>query len=348
MHWRVEDVLHRWGPKAVMLGSMGFVGALLFSSPGARVPAFADADAVRVSSLESARVLEVRVQPGDLVEPGDVLAVLDDGPIAGRVAMLEAELHRQGAELIDVEQDAQATLLSAKASLVEAQTQLNSASGVARLASERLADQQKQVTAGLATTTTLAPLRAGAAEAQAEVSRLRARVNFLKQAAGAANARLDSGDAPAPALQAQTQAAAVVAEELAMLQRRREALTLRSPVTARVATVSYRTGEVLPAEAVLAELLPTSTLGATACLPEQLAGFVRAGTPVLLEPTDGTADRQGTVVEVIHQISRAPDRCQQRPNEFGWIRPVRIAVDGEGFVPGQRLSAIFLPLEDGT
>jgi hypothetical protein len=90
-------------------------------------------------------------------------------------------------------------------------------------------------------------------------------------------------------------------------------------------------------------LLPTETRAATACLPEQMAGVVTAGTGVRLEPSDGSEPRAGTVVEVIHQISRAPDRCQQRPNEFGWIRPVRIAVDGAGFVPGQRLRAVFLP-----
>jgi hypothetical protein len=85
-----------------------------------------------------------------------------------------------------------------------------------------------------------------------------------------------------------------------------------------------------------------------ACLPERYPVEVKAGTSVALRGTTGGGPRTGVVVDVVGLISEAPDRCKQRPNEVGWVRPVRIQVDGGGLVPGERFDVAFGEVRDST
>lgn len=342
MHWRAQEALNRQGPRLLMLASVVAVIALVAVGPRTTVPGYAEVSPVRIASLEAGRVAEVPVLDGALVSAGDVVGILDDAPIQGRIRVLRAELERHGATLAGVEREAQATLLEAQAEREDTSAQLRAAGEALAVAQERRDARARQVELGLAARDDLAVLDAEVAELKGDVDLLQTRLEHQLDALALTRQGIEGdGDAPAPALLEQVRAVGVVQEELALLEERRAAMTMRAPIDARVGVVHYRRGEVLPAQETFAELLPLETTTVVACVPEKFGIFVRAGTPAELWPADGGAPRVGLVVDVVGLVSEAPDRCKQRPNEIGWVRPVRIAVDGGGLVPGQRFDVTF-------
>lgn len=347
MGWRTTHLLTLHGPKALLAASLLGVTLLAVAGPQATVPGYAEVAPVRVASLESAVVEDVLVKPGEIVEAGAIIGLLDDAPVRGRMRVLRAQLSHGGAVLTGQQRDAETALAQAEAGAAESTARLHAAREAHRIARQRLDARQVQVDAGLATRDGLVPLAADVATARGEVSQLRARL----QAQNEHIERIAEGmqaddDGPAPAVATQARALGIVQEELSQLEERRKARTLRAPIAARVAAVNHRVGEVLPELAVFVELLPLRTTTVVACVPEQVSVRVQAGGTAELWPADGGAARTGVVVDVSGLVSAAPDRCKQRPNEIGWVRPVRIAVDGPGLVPGQRFDVGFGPPQE--
>jgi multidrug resistance efflux pump len=346
MHWRTQELLIRHGSKALLLGSVAFVVTLAVLRPSGTVPGYAEVAPVRIGSLESGRVMTVDVAPGQLVAQGDRVAVLDDSPILGRIRVLQAELVRTGAVLEGEKREAQTALTLARAGQAESAARLAAARERMRLAEERLAEAQRQVNAGLATRDALEEPSSDVATLRGEVAQLSARLSAQAQVAGIAQAGSTASEGAADAV-SEARALGVVQEEVALLELRRRDMVLTAPLAGRVAGVHFRVGEVVPELEVFAELLPLETTAVVACVPEQYRGRVAAGGPVELWPADGGAVRAGTVVDVSGLVSEAPDRCKQRPNETGWVRPVRIEVSGAGLVPGQRFDVAFGEAEPG-
>lgn len=350
MHWRTQDLLTRHGPKVLLAASLGFVALLSIAAPAGTVLGYAEVSPVRVGSLESGRVVGVMIAPGQIIEEGAIVGLLDDAPIRGRMRVLQAELSRSGAVLEGQQRSAQSALAVAEANRAESAARLKAAKEGLRIAEQRFSDRQAQVTAGLTTKDSLVPLSAEVAELRGEVERLAARLSAQAEVVAIAQSGMDSDTdgSPAPAVASQARALGVVQEELDLLEERRKDTTLRAPLTARVAAVNYRVGEVLPKLAVFSELLPLETTTVVACVPEQFGVVIEAGGKTELWPADGSAMRSGTVVDVSGLVSEAPDRCKQRPNEVGWVRPVRIEVTGPGLVPGQRFDVGFVPPEENS
>ena len=349
MGWRSREFLVRHGPNGLLVASLAFVVALALWAPTGTVPGYAEVAPVRVGSLESGRVLEVDVEPGQLVEQGSVMGTLDDGPIRGRMRVLQAELARGGALLEGQKRDARTSLALAQAGRKESAARLASARERLKLAEAALAEAQKRVTAGLATRETLAKPEAEAAALKGEVAQWSARLTAQAEVADIAEFGMSPSpeDGNAPAVAGEARALGVIEEELGLLEQRSLDMTLRAPLAGRVSVVHYRKGEVLPALGVFVELLPLETTTVVACVPEKYGVRIEAGGAVELWPADGGTLRSGTVVDVSGLVSEAPDRCKQRPNEVGWVRPVRIQVAGDqGLVPGQRFDVAFVESEE--
>ncbi len=348
MHWRVSHAVTEHGPRVLLIASVGVVAWLIVSGPRVGIPGYAEVAPVRIASLESAKVLSVEVSPGDIVQPGDIVGLLDDVPIQGRIRVLEAELARHSATLRQVEQEAGTTLRQALAEEADARSRVQGTRESVLAAERLLAERQRQVESGLAAATDLEQLELELTTLRADERREQTQLEFKQAAVADARAQLvGMGDEAAPALLEEVRAGSVLEEELAVLEARRQALTLRTPIAARVSAVHYREGEVLPANAIFTELLPLSTTTVMACLPEQFGSEVRAGTKADLYPADGGAMRVGTILDVEGLVSEAPERCKQRPNDFGWVRPIRLMVEGPGLVPGQRFDLLLHENEAG-
>jgi len=348
MHWRTQHALIQHGPRLLAVLSIVVVIALFSLGPSKTVPGYAEVAPVRVASLEPGRLVEVKVVPGDIVAGGDVIGLLDDAPIQGRIRVLRAELNRHGALIEGGERTARAVLRDAEAARQDTATRLRATRSALAIARAQVAEIEAQVARGLTTRTELAQPKARLATLQGEFDRLTTRLSFEGGSLADAKAGVDSeGGEPAPAVLEQARALGVAEEELALLEQRLSDLTLRSPLAARVGAVNYRPGEVLPAQSILAELFPLATTTVVACLPEHIGIATRVGDSVTLFPADGGDRRNGTIVDVVGLVSQAPERCKQRPNEMGWVRPVRIEVDGGNLVPGQRFDVTFLGTATG-
>lgn len=346
--WRVSHAVSEHGPRVLLILSVAVVAWLFFQGPRVGIPGYAEVAPVRIASLESAGVKSVEVEPGDILKPGDIVGLLDDGPIQGRMRILEAELARHSATLQQVEQSAGTTLRLALAEEADARSRLQGTRESVLAAERVLTERQRQVESGLAAATDLERLEQELTTLRADQRREQTQLEFKQAAVSEARAQLvGMGDEAAPALLEEVRAGSVLEEELALLEARRQAMTLRTPIAARVSVVHYRAGEVLPSNAVFVELLPLSTTTVMACLPEQFGSEVRAGTRADMYPADGGDMRMGTIIDVEGLVSEAPERCKQRPNDFGWVRPVRVMVEGAGLVPGQRFDLILHEPDEG-
>ena len=341
--WRFHYALTRYGPSALLACSLGVVLAAMLHSRGATVPGYAEVAVVRVSALEAGTVLAVDVAPGQLVEAGQVLARLDPAPIEARIRVLRARREQRAAGLGDLEAAARSDVGQARISATEAQVALDKARAELGARRDELRQAEERLALGLITRDALEPLRRNLSTLEAEVPARERALGAQRAQVGRLSSRLDAADtqdAP-PALSEQVGALAVIEEELRELQERLDARTLRAPLAARVASVHRTPGEVLPAEESFIELLPLQTATVVACLPEQFAGAVQAGAGALLWPESGQDALRGVVVDIAGLVEAAPDRCKQRPNEVGWVRPLRIAVEGAALVPGQRFAVGF-------
>ncbi|MBN92810.1 MAG: hypothetical protein CL928_01905 [Deltaproteobacteria bacterium] len=343
MHWRTQHALTHHGPRVLALLSLGIVAVLFSLGPSKTVPGYAEVAPVRVASLEPGRLTRVTVNPGDIVAGGDVIGLLDDSPIQGRIRVLQAELNRHGAMIEGGERTARATLRDAEAARKDTASRIRATRSSLAIASAQAAELEAQVARGLATRVELAEPQARVANLKGELERLTTRLEYEGGSLADAQAGVSrEGDEPAPAVLEQARALGVAEEELALLEQRLADLTLRAPLAARVGAVNYRPGEVLPAQSVLAELFPLVTTTVVACLPEHIGIATQVGDGVALFPADGGERRSGIIVDVVGLVSEAPERCKQRPNETGWVRPVRIEVDDGNLVPGQRFDVTFL------
>jgi multidrug resistance efflux pump len=343
MNAQTQDFFVRHGAKLLMATSIAVVTTLIVRGPPpVLVLGYAEVVPVRLATLEIAKVSKTLVEPGQVVAAGDIVAQLDPALIQGRIAILMAELERHGAALIADEDLAKSSVLTAEAEMEESSARLGGARKALELADANLAERKRQVEAGLAGAEALASMEVDAAQLRADVDRYDRQYKHRTAVLTEMRARLATAEnEPARALLEGTRAENVTREELALLQTRLDALTLRAPTASRVSALHYRVGEVLPQGAAVVELMPLETKRVIACLPERYPVVVRAGSTAELRGTTGAGLRSGTVVDVVGLISEAPERCKQRPNETGWVRPVRILVEGGGLVPGERFDVSF-------
>jgi len=342
MGWRMQFLLTQHGGKLLLLGSFCLVAWLMSQTRAEGVPGYADATPIRIAAIETGTLQQILVSPGDVVEAGALLALLDDSVVQAEARILEAEAARHGAALADLEDEAQSELADARVELAEAKVGLDRAVAELSAREAELSEREERVASGLASSEDLARLEVAVATLRAEIPARRRSVSALQDQLDRFNARLGTaGEAVAPALLEQTRSRGIVQEQMALLEERRRGLRLVAPRATRVAAVHFREGEILPAQTVFAEFLPLQTRDVIACLPEQFADDVTPGSGARLYPQSGGEAIPGLVTDVVGMISEAPDRCKQRPNEVGWVRPVRISVESDALVPGQRFNVTF-------
>lgn len=100
-----------------------------------------EADEVDISVTYAGRVMEIRAQEGDIVEAGQILAVMDTAELQAQLARAEADL-AQGLEAVT---EAEAQLASAGSNLVYAQQQYDRAASLLERghATASLADERR-------------------------------------------------------------------------------------------------------------------------------------------------------------------------------------------------------------
>jgi hypothetical protein len=297
------------------------------------------------------RVTEVRVGPGSLVEPGTVLAIVEEPGLPQTIAAAEAERRALEAQLGTEEAErhrryardldsARTRWLDARVSVERSQAML-----------EGLEAQVRRATApgvALAAIETDA-LQAQRAAAAAEVSARREAVAAFD--AAYQQARTRSGMGIAPDLEASLEAATVRLEALRARAAAGQIVAwARGVVSAPMAPVG-RDGradtvvrETFPVAGQWAEpgvplltLTAPSTEEAVVYVDPVRARALRAGAGVALHSSDGTT-LQGAVRAVGAALEPVPLRQLRDPLVAEWGVPVTLRVDG-GLLPGEALAA---------
>lgn len=96
MHWRLQHVLRTVGPVALLLLSGTAAVALHGTGVGTGHMAHAEVEQVTTASTTTARVRAILVQPGELVDAGETLVLLDDRSIQAELRVARAELAHAG------------------------------------------------------------------------------------------------------------------------------------------------------------------------------------------------------------------------------------------------------------
>jgi HlyD family secretion protein len=308
----------------VTLGS-----AVLLLGPGGPRPAagWVQEDRRTLGFVEAGHLVEVRVADGQVVTEGEVLAQLDPSAIDAEIAALEAAsrslVDRARNRAFSVDADRAVTAGRTAAATEEARAARAKADALAGA----VAELEAQIARGLGGGDDLAGLRAEAVAAEATATSLAATAGALRRL-----------EVPAPPLRADAAAEAeleALQKQLAALQVRRDALTVRAPTDGRVAALLHRVGDVVPAGEPVVEIVGTVADRAIACVDARSAAHLRERQRVAVVDVAVGTEIPGHVLAVGPAFAEADARCRTSPYQPGWVLPVVLRLEGEpSLAPG--------------
>jgi len=322
---------------AVWFGSAA--AAVWLSSEDAAVadaPGQVTAEESKIAAVESGRLVELLVHPGQRVEAGQLLARLDTSVLEREIAVAQARLKQYGAETqasaAVMESDGYASERSFQMDLDEVAGQLDSAraeqarqSTELKHLQEEIARQMQFVKQGLAKVDRIDDLEIRRKLLADAVAQWPGRIAALEQRRKEATARLEqwrtqhrASTAPVSRearLQPLRDRIAEQVEALRMLRTRLEGAKLIAPSGGNVVTLLARQGDVVRAGDPFAVLsCPTRRL-VVAYVNERDGNRIAAGAPALLRRR--TPMRE----ELLTKVARVADVVSQVPPRF-WLTPM--------------------------
>ncbi len=239
------------------------------------------------SGAGDARIAQLRVKEGDLVEAGDVLAVLDNLlPLESAVASAEAFLRVSEASLAQ-------TRASIAASLAEAQASYDRAEATAAAAQSDLDRYTALLERGVTTRAEFDQIVAHANEAGRDVER--ALATLSRYATGSETVQADIAVAVANLAAARA--------DLVRAERDLERAYVRAPESGMVLDINVRSGE-RPGSAGIIDLGDTSQMTVEAEVYQTMIGRVTIGDPVTISADALRQDLNGVVTAIGLEIGR--------------------------------------------
>jgi multidrug resistance efflux pump len=337
----------------VLLALIAGAGAWYFPRPAVEAPrvvGVVEANEVVVSATLTARLLELRVDEGDRVEAGAVIATLDRAELAAArdrylaaVRQLDAKLS-QMQEMVSLESDklqgrdavALAALAAAEQQRERAFAELEQrhieADRIKTLFDQGLVPRQDYERSGTNFRVAAAELEtrnSAVASAQAELTMARAgtrQVTIATSDVERTRAELRQSNA-----------------QLAEITARLDQTILRAPLTGVVATRAARQGEVIEAGRPIVTIIDESDRWVRATVDESAAGRIALGQTVDVELSSG-ARIKGTVSQIAAEAQFATRRDVNRVRRDVRSLAFKVTVprDATGVYPG--LTAyVYLP-----
>ncbi|HXE13553.1 MAG TPA: HlyD family efflux transporter periplasmic adaptor subunit [Bryobacteraceae bacterium] len=323
-----------------------------------------EGDDSAVASKASGRVLEVHAREGDIVNAGEVIAVLSDDQIRARedqaraalaqaeakakaardqIAILEAQLGQNQLQTEQSKIDAEGLVRQADANLAAAEADLSQ-----QEAAYKIAEFDKEAYAKLAKSGTVSERQglqsAAAADQQAAaVNAAKRRVTALEGALTAAKASLSNpGIREAQAAMVRGQIIRQNAEiaganadigqaraQLAEAEANRQDLIIKAPFTGTVITRTAEPGEVLVAGTPVITLLNLRKVYLRGFIPEGQIGKVKAGQParVYLD-SDPRQPIDAYVSRIDPQATFTPENTYFREDRVKQVVGVKLQLKG--------------------
>ena len=231
---------------------------------------------VAVGSRVGGRVMEIRVQEGQEVAPGDVIVVLEGTELQARREIAQSELETAEAGLEKLVHGARPDeLAQATARLAETQAALGKASGLSAQQAKELARTRALFQSG-SVSAAEEEMKHGAARA-AQGGAMEAAANASQAAAAL---RLLTGGTRPEDLRAGRAQVAVAKGRMALVDGQIAELSIRAPHKARVERILVRPGDLLRADAPAASLLESGQLYVKIYVPETRLGKIHVGQEV--------------------------------------------------------------------
>ncbi len=349
-------------PWTVWLSAMGIAGWLWYGIHIGTARGYVEGISYGVVAVEPGRLAEVLVAPGQHVRAGEVVARLDSRAIDAELVTLAAERRKIEAELEAVttktemlvgenSRNVEESVDSAEVARQQARANRNVVAAELKALDDFISLEKDLVEKRMADRRELSALLVKKAALAKE---LQAADGLIKELdAVASSARRRRGNVPADATTAMTdplRAELVVIEaRQALLELRKEMMSLRSPGDGEVAEVLLRGGESVTTGSVVAEIIGAASMTKDgtpivfACMNEADAANVRVGEDVVFAPPEGgSAVLHGHVQRMAPGVVELPPRCWRDPKIPLWGRPVYIAVDdAKSLLPGQGFSIRF-------
>src|ERR1044071_527544 len=362
----------------IVLGVVVYLGWRLFFA-GTAAPANVialsgriEGDPAAVAAKLSGRILEVRVREGDMVNAGDVIAVLDDEQIRARedqakagvadaaakadaanaqIAVLQEQLRQSELLTEQARTDAEGRVQQAESEVVAAQAEL-----AKQEAAYRIAAFDREAYTRLAATGAV-PERKGkeavstAEQQSAAVAAARRRVDSARGALQIAKASLtnpgirasQAGANRKQIAQQQKEVASANAKieqaraQLSEAQANRKDLEITAPFNGTVATRTAEPGEVVSAGTAIITLLDLSKVYLRGFVPEGEIGKVKLDQParVYLD-SNPNQPLEATVARIDPEATFTPENTYFRDERVKQVVGVKLQLkSGIGFAkPG--------------
>ncbi len=293
---------------------------------------FVEAAHEEIASLEAGRLVECRVEIGQRVSEGDVVAVLDGALIEARLVLERLQVRRQfDAAIRRAEEELRSVRrrqLQERAELAVLDTELATMDDLVR---RRLLDAQ--ATVGLRVRQ--AVLAAAVREHRDEVRTLEETLRDLHAAKSAAESGLTGSVGGLPQDVAASDSSS--GDPPGWFELRREELVLRARSEGVVARVHAQPGSVVAAGSPVVTLLLDTPARVLAFLPEWEPQEIAVGQVLHIARAGGGSLLQGRVAAISPDVAALPARASPVPNRT--VRGRRFIVDVDhpapDLIPGE-------------
>ncbi|MBU3030954.1 HlyD family secretion protein [Paracoccus marinaquae] len=304
---------------ADLLCAIGFLAALLPHCQGTASLAtgYVEGEYVQIAPLTTARITRLEVSRGDRVQPGQLLAAVEEEDARIALAAAEAARDRAASDLANLEQGSREPELAAiKAALASAEAQAG------RTARE--AERQERLLTQRVTS-------------QAQLDAARAAADMATAAVAEAEARLATAQLPArPHQIAAAQAALAQAEasrDAAAWHLTQRQLTAGAPGI--VTDILRRPGEVAGPAAPVLGYLPDGAVKLRLYLPEAELSSIAVGDELPIT-CDGCTPSTATVTYIADRAEFTPPVIYSRAARQKLVYLVEARPDGDTLLkPGQ-------------
>lgn len=344
-----------------------FLAYWLSQSPGQfrTAPAQVLAREFRLSPLETGRLAEILVMPGERVRTGQLVARLDGSLIEREIAVIEARIRQLGAETraysveigsggFDTERSFQSDVAGDLGQLEAAHAEFARQTAELEEVAAELRRMHEYLREGLVRRDRVADLELRHKTLAAAVGAWPARIDGLKQRHAAASERLAEWRSKHSAATARElrevrvdprrQRAAEEIEALRVLQTRLANTRLIAPADAEVISLLARPGDVLRPGDPLLVLLGVEQHEVLAYIPERERWIPERGSPVLVRRRTALREEfRSRVLRVADAVTPLPPRFWPAPQLAQWGREVAVELpSGAALQPGEALDVVFL------
>ncbi len=281
------------------------------------------------ATVESSRVARLEVTEGDLVEAGQIIAVLDVAEkLRAQLRTAEAQVALKRALVERVRLDTEASIVSRRMAVARAQADLDQSEA-------EFARQKALVSREISTPANLEKKKRDRDVAQAQIEEARSALGRLQPTAS-----LDGTVSEQIDITVAKRELAAAEAELAQVRVLLDQASIRSPIRGRVLVVHTRPGEKISSDGVV-ELGATQAMVAIAEVYQSDIGLIHVGQPVELRseafevPATGVVERVGLKVKRQSVINNDP-----ATDTDARVIEVRVALDAASSVRVSNLTRL--------